>query len=261
MGADAGTYGTPEQVRHQLKSIDMRAEIDATPGLSHSGRLVGTDDPEAIGWDYLERHLKEDGFVGFRCMSPVQAEAVRVWGATRGSIHEWTVMLGEAETLRSSAKSTMQRELPEGYRDVSAREMANDARLTEMQALISAAGIAPVARASLRGDVFPSVCLGVSGPDGSLVAVSSAAIHANRFSPWHDTAWIGLVAVSPECRGLGLGARASAAAALAAVEKLGAARAIAFVADDNASSRAMLLRIGMQPSPLRTIVVGRRFTR
>lgn len=261
MAADPGTYGTPDQVRLQIKSLRMREEIDVTPGLSHTGRLIGSDDPDAVGWNVLEAHLKEDGFVGFRAMPPVQAEAVRLWGKTRGGIHEWAVLLGDAETLRAAAMPIMQRTLAEGCRDVSPEEMASDTRLTQMQTLMEGAGVAPLARTSLRGDIFPSACRGISGPDGMLVAVSNAAMQFNRFSRWHDTAWIGLVAVASEFRGLGLGARATAAAALAAVEVLGAARAMAFVADDNAPSRAMLLGIGMQPSPYRSIAVGQRFTR
>lgn len=261
IGADAGAFGSPEQMRLQLKSISMRQEIEATPGLSHSGRIVGSDDPEAIGWDYFEAHLKEDGFVGFRCMSPMQAKAVRTWGAPRGSLHEWAVMLGAAQELRAAAVPVMQRPLPDGYRDLPAEEMADDKRLAQMQALVVDAGIAPVARASLRGDVFPSVCVGLSGPNGRLAAVASAAIHGNRFSPWRDTAWIGLVAVGTESRGLGLGARVSAAAVIAAMEKLRAARALAFVADNNVPSQAMLRRVGLQRTTLRTIVVGKRFTR
>ena len=140
-------------------------------------------------------------------------------------------------------------------------EMAADASLSQMQAILVDAGIAPLARVSLRGDIFPSACVGVSGPDGSLVAVANVAMNSNGFSDWQDTAWIGLVAVASGCRGLGLGARVSAAAALAGTEKLGARRAMAFVADDNAPSRAMLLRIGLQFTTLRTIVVGHRLTR
>ncbi len=261
MATDPGVFGSPEQVRAQLKSIGMRGEIDTTPGLTHSGRLVGSDDPEATGWDYLEAHLREDGFVGFRCMSPTQAEVVRAWGKVRGGLHEWAVMLGEASELRPAAAAVLRRPLPDGYRDLGGEQMHSDERLSEMQDLMAGAGVAPVARASLRGDVFPSVCVGVSGPAGGLAAVANAAMHSNRFSAWSDTAWIGLVAVRPEHRGLGLGARASAAAVLSALDRLGAKRAMAFVADDNAASRAMLMRAGLEQSPLRTIAVGKRFTR
>ncbi|MCT8328619.1 GNAT family N-acetyltransferase [Albidovulum sediminis] len=261
MTADAGTFGSPEQVRLQYKSIDMREQIESTPGLCHTGRLVGSDDPSALGWDFFEEHLKEDGFVGFRCLLPERAHAVRVWGAKLGGIHEWAVMLGTSEDLRASATAIGQRPLSSGFRDVGPEEMAADASLSQMQALLVDAGIAPLARASLRGDIYPSACVGVSGPDGSLVAVANVAMPFNRFSEWQDAAWIGLVAVAPGCRGLGLGARVSAAAALAGLEKLGARRAMAFVADDNAPSRAMLLRIGLQVSTLRSIIVGHRPTR
>jgi len=170
-------------------------------------------------------------------------------------------MLGEAEDLRAVTSPIMRGALSEGFRDVGAEEMATDLRLSQMQALLVDTGIAPLARASLRGDIFPSVCVGISDVDGRLVAVANAAMRFNRFSAWHDSAWIGLVAVASECRNLRLGVRVTAAAVLAGVEKIGAQRAMAFVAEDNATSRAMLLRVGLQQSPFRSIAVGHRFTR
>lgn len=68
----------------------------------------------------------------------------------------------------------------------------------------------------------------------------------NRHSPFSGAAWVGLIAVDPTLRGMGLGKQVDAICNLAAVDELGASATMEFVARDNIPSRAMLEGCGLR---------------
>ena len=77
----------------------------------------------------------------------------------------------------------------------------------------------------------------------------------NRHSPFYKSAWVGLIAVDPEHRGLGLGKLVDAICNLAAVTELEAASTMEFVAQDNAPSRAMLESCGLRQVVGKSVVM------
>ena len=77
-------FGTSGQQALQRKVDDLAGQCRTTPGAVNAGRMFGTDDIEAFGWDAVFAHLDDDGFFTFR-MVPMDGLAdVETQLATRG---------------------------------------------------------------------------------------------------------------------------------------------------------------------------------
>lgn len=57
----AGYFGTPEQQRLQARADETAVWAAATPGACNSGRFIGCDDIDLMGWPLIHEILLRDG--------------------------------------------------------------------------------------------------------------------------------------------------------------------------------------------------------
>ena len=213
-----------------------------TPGASNGGRVVGTDDPDRLGWDVIERHLREDGVVTFRHVpvSAVDDIAARVaaWGFT---LHSWRVFHGAAAAIPTRRRPAP----PQAGHVIAVETRPPDATVSEAMAFLRAHGIRPFTARILAGRSGPSVLATARSAEGALAAVAFGHFCFNAHSLWHGTAWCGLVAVNPAARKAGLGRAVNDAVVDAMIARHGAAAVVEYAAEDNLPSRRMIEGSGL----------------
>src|SRR5690606_3919726 len=67
----AGYFGTEKQRSLQAGAEQAHGWMMATPGACNPVRLLGSDDPDALGWDTVLDILARDGMFAFR-MAPAE---------------------------------------------------------------------------------------------------------------------------------------------------------------------------------------------
>lgn len=245
----SGFFGTEAQIALQRLTLEKRPLIDETPGLYDAGRFYGTDDPDRIGWAGIDAILHEQGMLGVRMISPAQRSAYSPGLAERGfRLDTWDTMIADAATVRPRIAAICGAGLPDGLVLAPPLTEPEGAATRRVQQFVADAGIVP----------FPGALL-VEGPgqagvtiadrDGAPVAFAHGCFPHNRFSPHHRSAWVGLVAVDPKARGLGLGKLANALAIRRMVEEMGAERVYELVSASNAASRRMVEACGPTVDP------------
>lgn len=60
-----GYFGTPIQQRLQAQAEASAEFINVTAGACQTGRTMGCDDPERLGWARIAEFLDRDGVCGF----------------------------------------------------------------------------------------------------------------------------------------------------------------------------------------------------
>lgn len=251
-----GYHGTEAQQRLQRKSDRLTPWIMRTPGACLTGRLMGTDDPDRLGWDVIRRHLAEDGAFSFRWIDA--GGRARIGEELAGhcrSIFGWDGFCGAAAELRPNVEP--------GGSEIRA-EIARGTATAELQGFLAAQGITPLSAAVMEGRICRARSVLLRDATGVPVAGGFVGMLQNAHSPLHDCAWAGLIASAPDHRGQGLGRRVTGALVRIATEEFGAARVMGFAAADNAASRAMLEGCGLRPANRAAYVAtlsDARFTR
>lgn len=224
------------------KVDDLQAWTDATPGACNGGRAIATDDPDRLGWEVIQSHLRRDGLFVFRHV-PVQQVAeigarVEAWGY---GLHSWRVFHGTAEDIRSNRRPPKAR---------SSHQIGTEARpsadmVTEAMSFLREYGIKPFTARILSGQVSPSVLVSARAADGTLHGVAFGHVCFNAHSPWAETAWCGLVAVAAAARGCGLGRTINDAVIDAMFARPGISGVVEYAAEDNLPSRRMIEGSGL----------------
>lgn len=262
----AGFFGTGQQQALQRRTHDMREWIAATPGIYNAGRFMGVDDPDSFAPEELERMLARDGLLGLRMISPAQAKrhfpALEAKGCR---IDSWDILVGDAPHAGLAASAIAAGPLPEGIVIQPPLDDPQGARTVAIQRFLAANGLAP----------FPGTMLVAAPPSGRTIVLGAgdriaATGHAyfphNAHSPFHDHAWVGLIAVDEPWRGKGLGRLVNALLVRAAFQELGARRVYEMVAPSNVASRRMVEASGLHFDPnlrcgVAVPVEAARFTR
>ena len=253
-----GYFGTDEHQRLQRKSDGLMEWIMQTPGACVTGRHMASDDFEALGWQTIRQHLAEDGAFGFRWITPDKQSVMRAALADTGaSIFDWYGFSGEADDLTTRCSPLLARGLPDGFKTA----RAQGDTLIQMQKFLAEHGIIPLSTALMGGELCPALSNVIQDKSGRIVAAGFSGMLQNRFSQLADCAWMGLIAVDPECRGLGLGARITASVIIDSLSEMGAQRVVGFAAPDNGASIAMLKRVGLTPRPEKSCVAAMTETR
>ncbi|WP_157961708.1 GNAT family N-acetyltransferase [Acuticoccus kandeliae] len=210
-----------------------------TPGACHAGRAIGTDDPDRLGWDIIEQHAQEDGIFVFRHVpaetQPEIAARVGAWGF---GLHSWRIFHGTADEIRARRRPSP---TPAGYRIA---VEAGPEPLAEVMDFLRRQGIAPLTVRTLSGEAGPVALVVARDEAGAIGATAFGYFGFNAHSPWHRTAWCGLVAVDEAARGAGLG-RAVNDAAIEAMLAHGAEAIVEYAAEDNIPSRRMIEGSGL----------------
>jgi len=170
---------------------------------------------------------------------------------------------------RSAAMSRVEEILANGLPgDLMQLDMAIEATspiVRHVQEFMARNGIAPFSGSMLVGEIEPALTVVVAEPDGTIVATAHAYRPHNAHSPYHTTAWGGLIAVAESQRGRKLGTYVNAMMIRAAFEQLAVDRIYELASATNIPSRRMIEACGLSMEPnLKAATAGpqgEKFTR
>ena len=95
-----GYYGTPEQQRLQAQAEENAAWVATTIGASNSGRFIGCDDIDLLGWSRIEDIIRRDGAIGFRLLPKSRVPELELWMTSRGyRVDFWDPFIGDREEV------------------------------------------------------------------------------------------------------------------------------------------------------------------
>jgi RimJ/RimL family protein N-acetyltransferase len=246
----SGYFGTDLQQRLQALSEASVEFINSTPGACQTARMMGCDDPDALGWDRIDFCLQRDGVFGFRMISAEQAGEIRSRLAQRNCRFDtWDVFLASRDVALDVCEAILVKELPAGLRELERPRQSEDQQVSSIQTLMGSAGVVPFSGSFLVGDCGPAITVAIGdGPDNAIAAAHGYLPH-NVFSPFHHYAWGGLVVVAESCRGAGLGANINARLVSRAFSDLGATHIYELVSATNLPSRRMVEACGLRHEP------------
>lgn len=256
MTKDFSPYLGTDKVKALQKARDEQvAALADLPGAVVHARTFSSDDPAKLGWCHLKRIMSEEGMVTLRGADDATVEiGKKELNDFDPKLHVWDLFMADAGIIRDVCGKIVHGGLPDGVKRVSDSAMTPQ-KAQEVQAFLTEQGVSPFSTDALLGKLFPARLIALENLDDRIVAAGFAAMTHNRHSPFYKSAWVGLIAVDPELRGLGLGKLVDAICNLAAVTELEAASTMEFVAQDNAPSRAMLESCGLRQVVGKTVVM------
>ena len=247
MLTDDSPYFGDAKIQSLQKMRDRQAsELADVAGAVIHARTFSSDNPDQLGWGGLRDVMETEGAVTLRGVDHSTIERAREEFADfHPTLHYWDIFKAESATIRDVCGPIAQRSLPDG---ISRLEGVHTSFATAkaVQRFLSEQGISPFSTDALCGHLFPARLVVLTFADGQITATGFSAMTHNSWSPFAGAAWVGLIGVAPELRGIGLGKQVDAICNLAAVEELGATATIEFVAPDNIPSRAMLESCGLR---------------
>mgnify|MGYP006198264523 CR=1 FL=1 len=248
-------HGEPKIQALQQARDKQVAELFDLPGAVVHARTFSTDDPAALGWDYLRRIMSDEGLVTLRGADAATIETAKSeLNNFDPKLHFWDLFVANADTIQDVCGKIIDVALPEGVIRVG-DDALTPQKAREIQTFLADQGVSPFSTDALLGKLFPARLVALQNAEGKIVAAGFAAMTHNRHSPFHKSAWVGLIAVDPALRGLGLGKYMDALCNLVAVDELGALSTMEFVAQDNAPSRAMLESCGLRQVEGKSVVM------
>ena len=262
----SGYFGTEVQQRLQARAEAAGAFIEATPGACQSGRMMGCDDPDRLGWQQIDAFLERDGTVGFRLLSVQTADKVRSRLEERGfRLDSWTVFLADRGAALAACETILARGLPEGLSELESPTDPEGDDTRRIQALMGECGVVPFSGSLLVGACGPATTVALADR-AACVAAAHGYLPHTAHSPYHGYAWGGLVAVAAHHRSRGLGAYVNAFMIESVMRDLAATHIYELVSASNVPSRRMVEACGLRHEPnlvcgLATPVTAERFTR
>ncbi|WP_137700899.1 GNAT family N-acetyltransferase [Marimonas lutisalis] len=256
MAASLNPYHGEPKIQALQKARDKQvAELSDLPGAVTHARTFSSDDPAALGWDYLRRVMSDEGMVTLRGADTATIERAKTeLGSFDPKLHVWDLFMANAQTIRDVCGKTVNVALSEDLTRVGDKELTQH-KAREVQTFLADQGVSPFSTDALLGKLFPARLIALQNAKAKIVAAGFAAMTHNRHSPFYKSAWVGLIAVDPALRGLGLGKYMDALCNLVAVDELGATSTMEFVAQDNAPSRAMLESCGLRQVEGKSVVM------
>lgn len=255
-------FGTDEVRELQRLRDHEVARMQDTPGAVAHSRVFTADDPERLGWDQIEARLQDEGTISLRCVHPdITDQAMARLAHLSPSLHIWDVFIGDASAITAASGPIANAALPDGLRRLPLAELTPQV-LRAAQEFLVASGISPFSATLLAGEIVPARMTVIVDTDNKIAATGLAVMPHNRFSRFACTGWVGLIAVAPDWRGMGLGKTVDAICGMDAIRHLGADSAMEFVAPDNAASRAVVQSCGYALQPeMHTVMISRSETR
>lgn len=247
MSTEFSPYFGNDKVKALQKARDEQvAELAELPGAVVHARTFSSDDPTRLGWDHLRKIMSEEGVVTLRGADEADVQTAKEeLREFNPKLHVWDLFTADAQTIREVCGKTVEKGLPDGVTPVSDDEMTPQ-KAQDVQSFLTDQGVSPFSTDALLGELFPARLIALQNHEERIVAAGFAAMTHNRHSPFYGSAWVGLIAVDPALRGLGVGKFVDAVCNLAAVTDLEAKSTMEFVAQDNTPSRAMLESCGLR---------------
>lgn len=240
-------FGTDQQVRLQKKVDELTNWCVKTKGAVNGGRLLGTDDYNALGWDTIIKLIKDCGVFTFRMVPVETVEELQLkLGKHEIRFDTWNVFSADNDTIKAHTKPFVKLSLPDGYTLVDTSELTDIAVISEIQECMARNGVAPFTGRLLSGKSLPSVTIAIRNENTKIVATAFGYFPYNQYSKWASTAWGGLVSVDEAQRGKKLGALVNALMVRGCVDKLGAKEVHEYAAETNKPSRRMIERSGLR---------------
>jgi hypothetical protein len=243
----SGYFGTEAQQRLQAQAETSVDFINATAGACQTGRMMGCDDLDQLGWRRIEEFLDRDGVCGFRLIPVNEAEKLRSRLLERGfRFDTWDVFLADRANALGASEAILSKGLPDSLADFDRLAQPEDEYTVRIQTLMGAAGIVPFSGSLLVGACGPATTVAVGDSDGTIAAAAHGYLPHNAYSPYHDYAWGGLVAVAESQRGKGLGSYINARMIISVFHDLGATHVYELVSASNLPSRRMVMACGLR---------------
>lgn len=262
----AGYFGTPEQQQLQARAEENAVWVTKTPGACNSGRFIGCDDVDRLGWERIEEIIRRDGAIGFRLLQRKRAPEVAKWMTLSGyRIDFWDPFIGEREEVLRATRDILAQPLPQGMAVGPSPRDPTGSYIEAIQQLMSENGVAPYSGSMLAGRVEPATTATIMSRDDKVVACAFGHKPHNSYSSYHHYGYGGAVVVSPSYRGLGLGRYVNAMIASRVLRDFEASHFYGFVSADNEPSRRMVTSCAMRVCPelagALAVASDRKFTR
>ena len=246
----SGYFGTETQQRLQAQAEASVDFITATPGACQSGRMMGCDDPDRLGWERIDAFLERDRVCGFRLIPASKVEELRSRLSKRDyAFDTWNVFVGDHATALAASEVILSRELPDGLTNLEGPTDPESEYTGRIQALMWAAGLVPFSGSLLAGSLARTTTTAIGDDSGNVVAAAHAYLPHNAYSSYHRYAWGGLVAVAEAQRGKGLGKYLNACVIVSAFRYLDATHIYELVSATNTPSRRMVESCGLRLEP------------
>jgi len=263
----SGYFGTELQMGLQARAETAADWIRETPGACQSGRLIGCDDVERLGWDAIEEILARDGVCSFRMIPVAELDGLADRLARIGyRLDTWDVFTADRPTAMEATTAILARGLPDGFTALEIPRDPEAPQIVAMQRLMSECGVVPFSGSLLTGECAAGTLSAVADATGTITAVAYGYFPHNAFSPYHRQAWGGLVAVAESQRGKKLGNIINAMMVRRVFTELDADGIYELVGASNLPSRRMVETCGLRFDPgvkcgSTAAINGARFTR
>ena len=246
-----GYVGTEQQIILQKSADDAFDWMSTTAGACNPGRSLGTDDPDRLGWDKILEILDRDKIFAFRLMRSDQVAQIAGTLSKYGyRLDLWDVFIVDRSKSERKTSTILANGLPDGFSERSPLEGDEHPDTMKVQSFMVANGVVPFSGSMLAGVFGPVTTIVILDGQGEIAATAHGYLPHNKFSQHHESAWGGLVAVSPAHRGKGLGKYVNAKMVSNCFSVLGAKTVHELVTESNIPSRRMVEASGLQLNPL-----------
>lgn len=246
----SGYFGTPAQQRLQALAEERSGFVATTPGACQTGRTMGCDDIDALGWDRIQEFLDSDEVCGFRLLPCARLEGLRSQLAARNfRLDTWDVFVADRDMALAASQPIVSRGPPSGLRDYEMPSEPENEYTGRIQGLMGTVGVVPFSGSFLVGSLGPATTQVVGDDQGNVVAAAHGYMPHNRHSKYANYAWGGLVAVAPSQQGRGLGNYVNARMVMSVFDDLAASHIYELVSASNVPSRRMVAACGLRQDP------------
>lgn len=263
----SGYFGNEQQRRLQAQAESAIDFIKDTPGACQTGRTMGCDNVDQLGWEGIEAFLERDGVFGFRLIDADRAERLKAeLGERNFRFDTWDVFLADRPTAMDASQAILDGGIPQGLREFDGLPDPEGAEMVRLQSLMGEAGVVPFSGSMLVGALGPAATVALEDGSGATVAAAHGYLPHNEHSAFHSYAWGGLVAVAESQRGRGVGNYVNARMITRVFAELSATHIYELVSSSNIPSRRMVQACGLRHEPglvcgVATPMEGARLTR
>jgi len=241
--------GTDNSIAVQKRLRDRQFEIAQSPNLVNGGRVLHFLEPEITGWDNVREQAEVDKLAGFPVFSrDTIVPQIKKRLGPNWKTPSWNVHLGlEDQVLSACIHVINSVELPDDWQ-TTIHSQPNEDQVAEIQTLNFESGVAPYPAYYTRSEVVPVITVCIHDNCAKLVATASVADRYHPDSRLGGHVFAGMVSVSDNHRGKGLGKIINAIALVESHKQFGWQVATEQVAADNPASRAMIVACGLDHS-------------